>query len=162
MNQKLIGLVGVFFLVLTVNKTSAVEEFSAVDLEPYCAFLLEQADSVDGQFCIGYIQGFVGGAVAIEEPVLLKAEAEFEKKDTCGERAARIRGVSAADRAEHYPGFCLDDHVSLREVVTIVVSNLRTTKLVADAMARAAVFSSLLKTSPVARLPTTRIRARYE
>lgn len=162
MNQKLVAAVGVFFLLFSVNKTNAVEELSAADLESYCAFFLEQEDGVDGQFCIRYIQGFIDDAVALEEPVLLKAEAEFERKETCGEGAARVRGVSAADRAERYSGFCLSDPVSLRGVVTLFINNLRTTKLAADAMARAVVHSSLRETIPMARLPTTDIRALYE
>ena len=148
MNQKLMGMICVFFLVFTVNKTNAVEALSAVELKSHCVFLPEQTESVDGQFCIRYIQGFIDGAVATDERVLLNVEAELEQKETFTERATRVRGVGLRDRAARYAEFCLGDPVSLREVVSNVVDDLKATKLVADAMARNVVYTSVRKHYP--------------
>ena len=52
------------------------------------------------------------------------------------------------DRAERYAEFCLGDPVSLLDVVTRVVDDLKASKLVADAMARTVVYASLRKHYP--------------
>lgn len=148
MGRKLLCAISMFVLLVTVSKVNAVEPLSAIELASHCKFFPEQADSTDGQFCIRYIQGFIDGAVATDERVLINVETEFEKKETYAERAARVRGVGLRDRAARYAEFCLGDPILLREVVTYVVDDLKATKLVADAMARTVVYTSLRKHYP--------------
>lgn len=148
MGQKILCTVSILFLLASANTVNAVEPLSAIALASHCKVLPEQADNIDGQFCIRYIQGFIDGAVATDERVLLNVEAEFEKKETYTERATRVRGLGLRDRAERYAEFCLGDPVSLREVVTRVVGDLKASNLVADAMARTVVYASLRKHYP--------------
>lgn len=148
MSQKLFCTIGILIFLVSINKASAVEPLSAIELASHCKVLPEETDSIDGQFCVRYIQGFIDGAVATDERVLLNVEAEFEKKETYAERAARVRGVGLSDRAARYAEFCLGDPVSLREVVNLVVADLKASKLVHDAMARTVVYTSLRKHYP--------------
>lgn len=148
MGKKLFCTISILVLHVSASNVNAVEPLSAIELASHCKVLPEQAESIDGQFCTRYIQGFIDGAVATDERVLLNVEAEFEKKETYAERAARVRGVGAIDRAARYAEFCLGDPVSLREVVTLVVNDLKASKLVADAMARTVVYTSLRKHYP--------------
>lgn len=148
MGQKLIRIISILVVHLSASSVHAVEPLSAIELASHCKFFPEQAESVDGQFCVRYIQGFIDGAVATDERVLFNVEAEFDKKETYAERAARVRGVSNIDRAARYAEFCLGDPVSLREVVTAVVNDIKTGKLVSEAMARTTVYASLRKNYP--------------
>lgn len=132
----------------SANNVNAIEPLSAIELASHCKVLPEQAESIDAQFCTRYIQGFIDGAVATDERVLLNVEAEFEKKETYTERATRVRGPGAINRAARYAEFCLGDPVSLREVVKLVVNDLKASKLVAEAMARTVVYTSLRKNYP--------------
>ena len=135
-------------LLASVNNANAVEPLSAIELASHCKVFPEQSASTDGQFCIRYIQGFIDGAVATDERVLTNVEAEFEKRETYSERAARVRGMGVRDRAARYAEFCLGDPVSLREVVSHVVNDLKASKLVDEAMARTVVYTSLRKHYP--------------
>ena len=132
----------------SVNNVNAVEPLSAIELVSHCNVFPKQVDSTDGQFCIRYIQGFIDGAVATDERVLLNVEAEFEMRETYSERAARVRGIGIRDRAARYAEFCLGDPISLREVVSLVVNDLKADTLVAEAMARTVVYTSLRKHYP--------------
>lgn len=148
MGHKLLCMVGILALLASANHVNAVEPLSAIALASHCKVLPGQADNVDGQFCIRYIQGFIDGAVATDARVLRNIEAEFEKQETYTERATRVRGLGLRDRAERYAEFCLGDPVSLLDVVTRVVDDLKASKLVADAMARTVVYASLRKHYP--------------
>jgi hypothetical protein len=148
MGQKLFCTISSVILLAGVSKVSAVESLSAIELASHCKFFPEQADSIDGEFCIRYIQGFIDGAIATDERVLLNIEAELEKEETYSERAARVRGIGLRDRAARYAEFCLGDPVSLREVVSRVVSDLKASNLVVEAMAGTVVYTSLRKHYP--------------
>lgn len=145
MVQKLQCTISILFLLVSVNKVNAVEPLSAIELASHCKVLPEQAKTIDGQFCIRYIQGFIDGAVATDERVLLNLEAEFENKETFAERAARTRGAGLRERAARYAEFCLGDPVSLRDVVSRVVDDLKASDLAEDVMARTVVYTSLRK-----------------
>ena len=148
MSQKLLCAISIFVLLASINKVNAVERLSATELASHCQFLPEHAASVDGQFCIRYIQGFIDGAVATDERVLLNVEAELGKPETYVERAARVRGVSLPDRAAQYAELCLGEPESLQKVVDHVVDDLNASSLAADAMARTVVYTSLRKNYP--------------
>lgn len=148
MDKKLFRLIGILILQASISSVHAVESLSAVELAAHCKVFPEHEESIDGQFCIRYIQGFIDGAVATDERVLLNAEAELDKEETYAERAARVRGVSTIDRAAHYAEFCLGNPVSLREVVAFVASDLKVSEPVADATARTVVYTSLRKHYP--------------
>lgn len=148
MSQKLLCAIGIFVLLASISKVNSVERLSAEELVSHCEFFPEQAASVDGQFCIRYIQGFIDGAVATDERVLLNVEAELDKTETYLERAARVRGVSLPDRAAQYAEFCLGEPESLQKVVVHVVEDLKASRVVADAMAQTVVYASLRKNYP--------------
>ena len=148
MTQKLLCMISILIFLASANSVNAVEQLSAIDIASQCKALPEQADSIDGQSCTRYIQGFIDGTVATDVGVLINVEAELEKKETYAERAARVRGVGTVDRAARYAEFCLGDPVSLQQVVTLVVNDLKASKLVAEAMARTVVYSSLRKHYP--------------
>jgi hypothetical protein len=148
MSQKLLCAIGIFVLLASISKVNSVERLSAEELVSHCEFFPEQAASVDGQFCIRYIQGFIDGAVATDERVLLNVEAELDKTETYLERAARVRGVSLPDRAAQYAEFCLGEPESLQKVVVHVVEDLKASMVAADAMAQTVVYASLRKNYP--------------
>ena len=109
MSQKLLCAIGIFVLLASISKVNSVERLSAEELVSHCEFSPEQAASVDGQFCMHYIQGFIDGAVAADERVLLNVEAKLDKIETYLERAARGRGVNLPDRAAQYAEFRLGE-----------------------------------------------------
>jgi len=148
MKIKLFCTISILALLVGVNKVNAVEPLSATELASHCKVFPEQAESIDGQYCIRYIQGFIDGAVATDERVLINIEAELEKKESYSERATRTRAFSLRDRAARYAEFCLGDPISLYEVVTRVVGDFKKSELAADAMARTVVYTSLRKHYP--------------
>ena len=72
---------------LGAPEARAVEVLSAEELASHCVAFPDDADSVDGQYCIRYIQGFIDGAVATDVRVMLNIEAE--RSETFTERAMR-------------------------------------------------------------------------
>ena len=140
--------ISAIILLAAAHEAPAVEPLSANELASHCVVYPEGAESVDGQFCIRYIQGFIDGAVATDQRVLLNMEAEL-RRESYAERAIRIRGSDRLrDRAARYAEFCLGEPVSLSEVVTRVVDDLRDRNLVEDAMARTVVYASLREHYP--------------
>ena len=140
--------ISAIILLATAHEAPAVEPLSASELASHCVVYPEGAESVDGQFCIRYIQGFIDGAVATDQRVLLNMEAEL-RRESYAERAIRIRGSDRLrDRAARYAEFCLGEPVSLSDVVTRVVDDLRDRNLVQDAMARTVVYASLREHYP--------------
>ncbi len=148
MNHKTLCAIGAVILLAAAREAPAVEPLSANELAEHCVVYPEGAESVDGQFCIRYIQGFIDGAVATDQRVLLNMEAEL-RRESYAERAIRIRGSDRLrDRAARYAEFCLGEPVSLSDVVTRVVDDLRDRDLVEDAMARTVVYASLREHYP--------------
>ncbi len=59
-------------VLLLANEAQAVEPLSTPELAEHCIHYYEDADSKDAIFCVRYVQGFIDGAVAIDERVMLK------------------------------------------------------------------------------------------
>ena len=148
MNHRTLCAISAVILLAATHEAPAVEPLSANELAEHCVVYPEGAESVDGQFCIRYIQGFIDGAVATDQRVLLNMEAEL-RRESYAERAIRIRGSDRlCDRAARYAEFCLGEPVSLSDVVTRVVNDLRDRDLVEDAKARTVVYASLREHYP--------------
>jgi len=151
MTARMLILLGVATLSLPGQFAVAVEVLSGEELASHCEALPERSDSADGQYCIRYIQGFIDGAIATDERVMLNMEAEYALDETYSERLIRQR---AADRrterhAEEYSEFCLGDPVPLREVVDKIVADLFQRKhFEPEHSARDIVYASLRKQYP--------------
>ena len=139
-------IVGAFLLA----DADAVEVLTAEELASHCEAFPDDADSVDGEYCTRYIQGFIDGAIATDERVMINVENELERKETYTERAIRTRSPrSSRDRAARFAEFCLGDPVPLREVVEKVVADLNDRKHTEEGVAaRVAVYASLRKRYP--------------
>jgi len=146
-------LLGIVLLIIPLQHGQAVTPLTAQELISHCKAFPDQADSIDGQFCIRYIQGFIDGAVATDTRVLLNVESEHNHKETYTERAHRTR--SAKDRAARYAEFCLGDPVPLREVVEKVVIDLSQRKYTGEGVeAGTVVYASLRKNYPCKKSAT--------
>ena len=140
-------LLGIALALIPLQQAQAIEPLTAQELVMHCKAFPDQADSIDGQYCIRYIQGFIDGAVATDTRVLLNVEADHNHKETYSERATRTR--TARDRAAVYAEFCLGDPVPLREVVEKVVNDLNQRKYTEEGVAASTVvYASLRKNYP--------------
>jgi len=140
-------LLGIGLFIIPFQQVQAVERLTAQELILHCKAFPAQTDSIDGQYCIRYIQGFVDGAVATDARVLLNVEAEHNHKESYSDRAIRTR--TARSRAAIYAEFCLGDPVPLREVVEKVVNDLNQRKHTGEGLAAGtAVYASLRKNYP--------------
>jgi hypothetical protein len=139
---------GAAILFLATQQAGAVVPLTAEELAEHCVAFPDAIESTDGQYCIRYIQGFVDGAVATDERVMLNVEANYKRKETFTERAFRTRHSNSAERlrAARYAGYCLGKPVLLREVVSNVVADLlEGDHGKDDILAREVVYSSLRK-----------------
>ena len=133
---------------------NAIESLTAEELASHCVVLPEGTDTVDGQFCIRYIQGFIDGAVATDIRVMLNIEAASKpkSKESFSERAFRTRSSSRESRrrAASYAEFCLGDPVPLAEVVAKVTGDLNERLKAMDSAgtARDLVYESLRRNYP--------------
>ena len=146
-----LSLLGILLITLATQKLKAVEPLTANELAQHCAVYPNQPESLDAQFCIRYIQGFIDGAVATDAQVMLNVEAEFERKETFSERAIRTRNISRDrhKRAARYAEFCIGDPIQLKEIVGTVVSTIQKRKKRAESiLARAVVYGALRKNYP--------------
>ena len=57
----------------------AVEVLTAEELASHCVAFPDEIESVDGQYCVRYIQGFIDGAIATDVRVMLNMEAERDR-----------------------------------------------------------------------------------
>jgi hypothetical protein len=147
MTPRSLRLLGIALFILPLQQAQAVEPLTAQELVLHCKAFPDQADSIDGQFCIRYIQGFIDGAVATDTRVLLNVEADHNHKETYSERATRTR--TARSRAAVYAEFCLGDPVPLREVIEKVVNDLSQRKHTEEGVAASTVvYASLRKNYP--------------
>lgn len=151
MNRHLFAVVALVAGIFASADAEAVEVLSAEELALHCTAIPDDADSVDGQYCIRYIQGFIDGAIATDIRVMLNMEAEREE-ETFTERAIRTRMIDRdlQLRASGYAEFCLGDPVPLAEVVAKVVADLdqRTKAMDSSGTARDAVYESLRRNYP--------------
>ena len=130
----------------------AVEVLTAEELASHCVAFPDEIESVDGQYCVRYIQGFIDGAIATDVRVMLNMEAERDEKESFTERAIRTRMIdrNSQRRASGYAEFCLGDPVPLAEVVGRVVADLneRMKALDSSGTARDVVYESLRRNYP--------------
>ena len=152
-NYKPLNLIilSVIALMSVAQKAIAFEPLSAKELAVHCGDYRKTPESLDAQFCVRYIQGFVDGAIATDLQVMLNAEAERNTKETFTERAMRTRKSRGTKqkRASQYAEFCLGKTIKLKEIVSKVVSNLDERKnLKANILARAVVYGILKKEYP--------------
>jgi len=151
MTSRILSILCVATLLLHGQLVGAIEVLSAKELASHCEAIPESRDSTDGQYCIRYIQGFVDGAVATDERVMLNLDAEYARKETYSERIIRQRAADRGSfsRAAGYAEFCLGDPVPLRDVVDRIVSDLFQRKhFEPEHTARDVVYASLRKHYP--------------
>ena len=136
---------------LLVNEARAVEPLSTPQLAEHCAHYFEDPNGEDAIFCVRYVQGFIDGAVATDDRVMLNVAAELDPEETYSERAIRTRLGRNTKRfgSTVYADFCLGESVPLKEVVEKVVHNLNNRKVLDEQLlARDAVYSTLRKEYP--------------
>ncbi len=136
---------------LPARNAQAVEPLSTPELAEHCAHYFEDPEGKDAIFCIRYVQGFIDGAVATDERVMLNVAAELDETETFSERAKRTRLNRETGRfgATVYADFCLGEPVALKEVVVKVVQNLMNRKFLDEQLlARDAVYSTLRNEYP--------------
>ena len=111
---------------LASSNANAVEALSTEELVSHCIYYEEQPESVDGVFCVRYLQGFIDGAVATDERVTYNVAAEYEGGETFKQRAVRTRLGTRIARygSSYYAEFCLGEPVPLADVVRVVVTDL--------------------------------------
>ena len=143
-----LGLASALIIWCLPNTAHAIEVLSAQELASHCSFFPDDRDSVDGQYCIRYIQGFLDGAIATDVRVMNNIEAEINRKETYSERAQRTRGRDI-QRAANYAEFCLGAPVPLTEVVGKIATDLSTREMRAPELeAREFVYAALRRHYP--------------
>ena len=148
------GLISVILAIAAQHEASAVEPLSATELASHCKHFQSAPESVDGTFCVRYVQGFIDGAIATDERVTLNVAEEYHKEESFSERATRIR---LGQRMESYGGsyyaeFCLGEPSPLAEIVARVAAGLEQNPPTSDTiLARNVVYGTLRKHYPCAK-----------
>lgn len=137
-------LAGLAMLAASFN-AAAVEALSTEELESHCVYFDKDPESVDGVFCVRYIQGFIDGAVATDERVTNNVADEYEKDETFSERVIRTRiGTRLARFETHYAEFCLGEPVPLKNVVELIIADFENSQRIANQpLARDFVYTTL-------------------
>ena len=152
MKRHLALVVALVSSVFAYTEAEAVEVLTAEELASHCEAFPDDAQGVDGEYCVRYIQGFIDGAIATDVRVMLNMEAERDEEETFTERAIRTRMIDRdlQLRASGYAEFCLGDPVPLAEVVGKVVADLeqRIKAMDSSGTARDAVYESLRRNYP--------------
>jgi hypothetical protein len=152
MNRHLVLVLAVVSSVLAWADADAVEVLTAEELASHCEAFPDNPESLDGEYCVRYIQGFIDGAVATDVRVMVNIEAERDEEETFTERAIRTRLIDREMllRASGYAEFCLGDPVPLAEVVGKVVADLNQRIKATDSSgtARDVVYESLRRNYP--------------
>lgn len=124
----------------------ALEVLTVHELVIHCGFLTTDPESVDGKYCVRYLQGFIDGAVETDARIVGDLESTGATSSLT-ERAMRTRMPRREpyDRPDSLAGFCLGDPLPLREVVDTIAADLVALDIgdSADAPARIAVEDSL-------------------
>jgi len=150
MSPRILCALGLITALLPVQHSLAYQVLTARELSSHCMVVPNVSRSVDGQYCIRYIQGFIDGAVATDARVMVNLESELAN-ETFSERAIRLRAPDREiyRRSARYAEFCLGDPVPLREVVDKIVIDLFERKyLEPEISARDLVYASLRKHYP--------------
>lgn len=139
-------------LALIAPTATAVEPLSSKELAEHCVHYNDSPTGKDAIFCVRYVQGFIDGAVAMDERVAMNVTADIKKEETFSERAIRLRAPSRSSSrhgSTAYAEFCLGTAVSLKEVVEHVISDLKGRKVIEDSLlAREAVYAVLRRDYP--------------
>ena len=150
MNRPLVALLAFVSGCFVFAEADAVEVLTAEELASHCEAFPDDAESIDGEYSVRYIQGFIDGAIATDVRVMLNMEAE--RDETFTERAIRTRMIdrNLQLRASGYAEFCLGDPVPLAEVVAKVVTDLdeRMKAMDSTSSARDVVYESLRRNFP--------------
>ena len=135
---------------LASSNARAVEALSTEELVSHCIYFEQDPESVDGVFCVRYIQGFIDGAVATDERVTKNVADEYSKEESFSQRATRTRLGSRTERFKtYYAEFCLGEPVPLKTVVELVVTDLENARRVANQpLARDFVYTTLRQQFP--------------
>ena len=136
--------------VLAAPNVHAVEALSTEELVSHCVYYEKEPDSVDGVFCVRYIQGFIDGAVATDERVTNNVADEYDRSESFSERAIRTRlGRRLATFETYYAEFCLGEPVPLKNVVELVIADLENEQRVENQpLARDFVYTTLRNQFP--------------
>ena len=131
--------------VLASSNANAVEALSTEELFSHCIYYEEDPESVDGVFCVRYIQGFIDGAVATDERVTKNVADEYDRDESFSERAIRTRlGRRIEDFGTYYAEFCLGEPLPLKTVVELIVADLGNTQRIENQpLARDFVYTTL-------------------
>ena len=131
--------------VLASSNANAVEALSTEELVSHCIYYEENPESVDGVFCVRYIQGFIDGAVATDERVTNNVADEYDRDESFSERAIRTRlGRRVEDFGTYYAEFCLGEPLPLKTVVDLIVADLGNTQRIENQpLARDFVYTTL-------------------
>jgi hypothetical protein len=152
-NKSITSIVLSLLVLITISQsTFAITPLSAKELASHCALYPKSPDSVDGQFCIRYIQGFIDGAIATDAQVMLNVEAEILKdKEPITERALNTRGIiqTSEKRVEQYAEYCLGEEIELVEIANKVIEVLIASgEIDPTILARRIVYGTLQKNYP--------------
>lgn len=130
---------------LASSDADAVEALSTEELVSHCVFYDKDPESVDGVFCVRYIQGFIDGAVATDERVTRNVADEYDREETFSERATRTRLGRRIERyTTFYAEFCLGEPLPLKTVVEQVIADLGNAQRIANQpLARDFVYATL-------------------
>ena len=130
---------------LASSNANAVEALSTEELVSHCVYYEQDPESVDGVFCVRYIQGFIDGAVATDARVTNNVANEYDRSESFSERATRTRLGSRIEHFEtYYAEFCLGEPVPLKTVVELVIADLENAERIANQpLARVFVYSTL-------------------
>jgi hypothetical protein len=130
---------------LSSSNANAVEALSTEELVSHCIYYQQDPESVDGVFCVRYIQGFIDGAVATDERVTNNVATEYDRDESYSERAIRTRVGSRLSRFQtYYAEFCLGEPVPLKSVVELIIADLDDAQRIANQpLARDFVYATL-------------------
>ncbi len=110
---------------------------TSIELHELCRAYVHARQSADAHRCAAYVRGFVEGSGRI---LLRPDDAKVTRRESFSERAWRTRlGIRALSR----PEYCLDDKVSLQELIAQVLSQAERTPAKEDVSASALLYGTL-------------------
>jgi hypothetical protein len=141
---------------LPFHIAKAVEPLSIAELTAHCSHYKKDSSDADAVFCIRYIQGFIDGAIAIDERVVMNVIAKSNDKETFAERAMRTRKArSKSANLAFYAEFCLGTPIPLKSVVEKIITNFNKRKHSSkEELARDAVYFILRNEYPCTKETT--------
>lgn len=137
-------------LLLLAPAAPAVETLGAEALRDHCAQVETRPADLGSRLCVGYINGFLDGAVATDPRVAENVTREFGGGESLTERAMRTRVLNrlGLHGPSYYAEFCVGQPVPLAEVVRKVVESLDGHDDLGGLPARDAVYEALRELYP--------------